>query len=81
MQVSKPETTISQRFCRYELLDYDFNNTVIGARPGRNPPLLRLLPPLIIGEEEIALAVAAIDRACTRLAAQLAATAKTGAVA
>jgi acetylornithine/N-succinyldiaminopimelate aminotransferase len=30
--------------------------------------VVRLLPPLIISEEEIAEAVARIDRACTRLA-------------
>ncbi|HZP69714.1 MAG TPA: aspartate aminotransferase family protein [Pseudolabrys sp.] len=38
--------------------------------------VVRLLPPLIIGEEEIAEAVARIDRACTRLAQTHARTAK-----
>ena len=33
--------------------------------------VLRLLPPLIVGDAEIALAVEAIDRACTRLAATM----------
>jgi acetylornithine/N-succinyldiaminopimelate aminotransferase len=36
--------------------------------PAAGDNVLRLLPPLIIGEEEIAFAVNAIDRACTRLA-------------
>src|SRR5581483_11015562 len=38
--------------------------------------VVRLLPPLIIGEEEIAEAVARFDRACTRLAQTHARTAK-----
>jgi len=36
--------------------------------PAAGDNVLRLLPPLIIGEEEIAFAINAIDRACTRLA-------------
>jgi len=36
--------------------------------PAAGDNVVRLLPPLIIGEEEIATAVDAIDRACTRLA-------------
>ncbi len=36
--------------------------------PSAGDNVVRLLPPLIIGEEEIAEAVARIDRACTRLA-------------
>jgi acetylornithine/N-succinyldiaminopimelate aminotransferase len=36
--------------------------------PAAGDNVVRLLPPLIIGEEEIAHAVDAIDRACTRLA-------------
>jgi acetylornithine/N-succinyldiaminopimelate aminotransferase len=36
--------------------------------PAAGDNVLRLLPPLIIGDEEIAFAVNAIDRACTRLA-------------
>jgi acetylornithine/N-succinyldiaminopimelate aminotransferase len=36
--------------------------------PAAGDNVVRLLPPLIIGEEEIAYAVNAIDRACTRLA-------------
>jgi acetylornithine/N-succinyldiaminopimelate aminotransferase len=35
--------------------------------------VVRLLPPLIVGEAEIAEAIARIDRACARLAAQAAA--------
>lgn len=35
--------------------------------PAAGDNVLRLLPPLIIGDEEIAFAVNAIDRACTRL--------------
>jgi acetylornithine/N-succinyldiaminopimelate aminotransferase len=36
--------------------------------PAAGDNVVRLLPPLIIGDEEIAYAVNAIDRACTRLA-------------
>jgi acetylornithine/N-succinyldiaminopimelate aminotransferase len=36
--------------------------------PAAGDNVIRLLPPLVIGEEEIAYAVDAIDRACTRLA-------------
>jgi len=36
--------------------------------PAAGDNVVRLLPPLIIGDEEIAAAVDAIDRACTRLA-------------
>ena len=35
--------------------------------PAAGDNVIRLLPPLIIGEAEIAYAVDAIDRACTRL--------------
>src|SRR5690606_19392254 len=36
--------------------------------PAAGDNVVRLLPPLIIGEEEISAAVGAIDRACARLA-------------
>ncbi|HXD46760.1 MAG TPA: aspartate aminotransferase family protein [Pseudolabrys sp.] len=36
--------------------------------PSAGDNVVRLLPPLIIGEEEMAFAIDAIDRACTRLA-------------
>jgi acetylornithine/N-succinyldiaminopimelate aminotransferase len=36
--------------------------------PTAGDNVVRLLPPLIIGEEEISEAVARIDRACARLA-------------
>jgi acetylornithine/N-succinyldiaminopimelate aminotransferase len=47
--------------------------------PAAGDNVVRLLPPLIIGEEEIAYAVNAIDRACTRLAQVHARPAKQGA--
>jgi acetylornithine/N-succinyldiaminopimelate aminotransferase len=43
--------------------------------------VVRLLPPLIIGEAEIAAALEAIDRGCAQLEAQLGTTTKTGAAA
>jgi acetylornithine/N-succinyldiaminopimelate aminotransferase len=43
--------------------------------------VVRLLPPLIVGETEIAEALARIDRACTAIASSLAGEAKQGAVA
>jgi len=36
--------------------------------PTAGDNVVRLLPPLIIGEEEMSYAITAIDRACTRLA-------------
>ena len=42
--------------------------------------VVRLLPPLIVGEEELSQAVGMIDRACSRLAKTQAATQKKGAV-
>jgi len=42
--------------------------------------VVRLLPPLIVGEEELSQAVGMIDRACARLAKTQAATQKKGAV-
>jgi len=47
--------------------------------PAAGDNVVRLLPPLIIGEEEIAYAVNAIDRACTRLEQMHARPAKQGA--
>jgi acetylornithine/N-succinyldiaminopimelate aminotransferase len=47
--------------------------------PAAGDNVVRLLPPLIIGEEEISEAVARIDRACTRLAQNHARPAKAGA--
>ncbi|MFN3656701.1 MAG: aspartate aminotransferase family protein [Pseudolabrys sp.] len=47
--------------------------------PAAGDNVVRLLPPLIIGEEEISEAVARIDRACTRLAQAHARPAKAGA--
>ncbi len=47
--------------------------------PAAGDNVVRLLPPLIIGEEEISEAVARIDRACARLAQNHARPAKAGA--
>ncbi len=47
--------------------------------PAAGDNVVRLLPPLIIGEEEISEAIARIDRACTRLAQNHARPAKQGA--
>jgi acetylornithine/N-succinyldiaminopimelate aminotransferase len=47
--------------------------------PTAGDNVVRLLPPLIIGEEEISEAVARIDRACARLAQLHAQPAKVGA--
>jgi acetylornithine/N-succinyldiaminopimelate aminotransferase len=47
--------------------------------PAAGDNVVRLLPPLIIGEEEISEAIARIDRACTRLAQNHARAAKQGA--
>ena len=47
--------------------------------PAAGDNVVRLLPPLIIGEEEISEAIACIDRACTRLAQNHARPAKQGA--
>jgi acetylornithine/N-succinyldiaminopimelate aminotransferase len=49
-----------------EMVDELRNEKMITVAAGDN--VVRLLPPLIIGEAEVAEAVARIDRACTRLA-------------
>ena len=49
-----------------EMVDELRNEKMITVAAGDN--VVRLLPPLIIGEHEIAEAIARIDRACTRLA-------------
>ena len=49
-----------------EMVDELRNEKMITVAAGDN--VVRLLPPLIIGENEIAEAVARIDRACARLA-------------
>jgi len=49
-----------------EMVDELRAEKMITVAAGDN--VVRLLPPLIIGEEEITEAVACIDRACTRLA-------------
>jgi acetylornithine/N-succinyldiaminopimelate aminotransferase len=49
-----------------EMVDELRNEKMITVAAGDN--VVRLLPPLIIGENEIAEAFARIDRACTRLA-------------
>ena len=49
-----------------EMVDALRAEKVIAPAAGDN--VVRLLPPLIIGEEEVAFAVDAIDRACARLA-------------
>jgi len=53
------------------------NEKMLAIAAGDN--VVRLLPPLIIGEEEISEAIARIDRACTRLAQNHARAAKQGA--
>lgn len=60
-----------------EMVDELRAEKVIAPAAGDN--VVRLLPPLIIGEEEIAYAVNAIDRACARLAQNYARPAKQGA--
>jgi acetylornithine/N-succinyldiaminopimelate aminotransferase len=49
-----------------ELVDELRAEKLLTAAAGEN--VVRLLPPLIIGEAEIAEAVARIDRACSRIA-------------
>jgi acetylornithine/N-succinyldiaminopimelate aminotransferase len=49
-----------------EMVDELRAEKMITVAAGDN--VVRLLPPLIIGETEIAEAIARIDRACTRLA-------------
>ena len=49
-----------------EMVDELRNEKMITVAAGDN--VVRLLPPLIIGENEIAEAFARIDRACARLA-------------
>jgi acetylornithine/N-succinyldiaminopimelate aminotransferase len=60
-----------------EMVDELRAEKVIAPAAGDN--VVRLLPPLIIGDEEIAYAVNAIDRACARLAQNYARPAKQGA--
>ena len=49
-----------------EMIDELRAEKMIAVAAGDN--VVRLLPPLIIGEKEITEAVGCIDRACTRLA-------------
>jgi acetylornithine/N-succinyldiaminopimelate aminotransferase len=52
-----------------ELVDTLRAEKMITAAAGDN--VVRLLPPLIVGEQEIAAALASIDRAATRIEAAL----------
>jgi len=52
-----------------ELVDALRAEKMITAAAGDN--VVRLLPPLIVGEQEIAAALASIDRAATRIEAAL----------
>jgi acetylornithine/N-succinyldiaminopimelate aminotransferase len=51
-----------------ELVDELRTEKMIAAAAGDN--VVRLLPPLIIGEEEIAEAIRRLDRACARIASR-----------